>query len=69
MSGSFFFCDLCSRDGSKGIGGSQDRLVIHNRLRRNHGNAPHLMTHLRRELVTASAGEEVESVKGQDKDE
>ncbi len=44
-------CYLCPRDGSKGIGGSQDRLVVHDRLRGHHGNAPHLMTHLRRELV------------------
>lgn len=40
---------LCPRDGSEGIGGSQDRLVVHDRLRGHHGNAPHLMTHLRRE--------------------
>lgn len=40
---------LCSWDGSKRIGGSQDRLVIHDMLWGHHGNAPHLMIHLRRE--------------------
>lgn len=43
-------CYLCPRDGPKRIGGSQDRLVVHDRLWGHHGNAPHLMTHLRREL-------------------
>lgn len=42
---------LCPRDGSKGISRSQDRLVVHDRLWGHHGNTPHLMTHLRRQLV------------------
>lgn len=41
---------LCPRDGTKGIGGSQDRVVVHDRLWGHHGNASHLMTHLRGEL-------------------
>lgn len=44
-------CYLCPRYGPEGIGGSQDWLVVHDRLRGHHGNAPHLMTHLRGELV------------------
>lgn len=35
--------------GSKRISRSQDRLVVHDGLRRHHRNAPHLMAHLRRE--------------------
>lgn len=42
---------LCPRDGSKGIRRSENRLVVHDRLWGHHGNAPHLMTHLRRELA------------------
>lgn len=42
---------LCPWYGPKGIGGSQDWLVVHNRLWGHHVNTPHLMTHLRRELV------------------
>lgn len=42
---------LCPWDGPKGIGGPQDWLVVHDRLWGYHGNATHLMTHLRRELV------------------
>lgn len=41
---------LCPWYGPKGIGGSQDWLVEHDRLWGHHWNTPHLMTHLRREL-------------------
>lgn len=50
-------CYLCPRHGSKWVGGSQDGLVVHDSLRGHHGNAPHLMCHLRRELVGGQVGE------------
>lgn len=57
---------LCTRDGSEGIGGSQDRLVVHDRLRGHHGNTPHLMTHLRRELVRGQVNASAERGRGKE---
>lgn len=48
---SFHHRHLCPWYGPKGVVRSQDRLVVHDGLRRHDGNAPHLMTHLRRELL------------------
>lgn len=42
---------LCPWYGPKGICGSQDWLVVHDRLRGHYRNTPHLVTHLRRELL------------------
>ena len=58
-------CYLCPRDGSEGIGRSQDRLVVHDMLWGHHGNTPHLMTHLRRELARRQVREHEGGITGE----